>query len=144
MSVWSHRVSELRPPTGLLFIPHVIEYGDPRWKDTDRGKQELRAELVPVAFCPPQIPHGLARALNRGLCGKRTATNCLSYGTTACSLPIRIFNLCGNYLFIIEKYASLREYRYWSRRIRDKMTSLRSDVLQRTQSFKKRREVLGQ
>jgi hypothetical protein len=28
---WDH-VSELRPPTGLLFIPHMIhEYGEPRW-----------------------------------------------------------------------------------------------------------------
>jgi hypothetical protein len=32
-------VSELRPPTGLLFITQEIyEYGEPRWKDSDRIK----------------------------------------------------------------------------------------------------------
>jgi hypothetical protein len=32
-------VSELRPPTGLLFIIHMkYEYREPRWNDTDREK----------------------------------------------------------------------------------------------------------
>jgi hypothetical protein len=32
-------VSELRPPTGLLFTPHAIYVcGEPRWNYTDRGK----------------------------------------------------------------------------------------------------------
>jgi hypothetical protein len=31
-------VSELRPPTGILFIPQIMsEYGEPRCNDTDGG-----------------------------------------------------------------------------------------------------------
>jgi hypothetical protein len=35
-------VSELRPPTGLLFIPH----GEPWWNDIDKEK---------LLICPPEI-----------------------------------------------------------------------------------------
>jgi hypothetical protein len=36
-------VSELWPPTSLLFILHVIhEHGEPRWKDIDRIPSEGR------------------------------------------------------------------------------------------------------
>jgi hypothetical protein len=39
MSMGRDHVSELRPPTGLLFIPQVIyEHGEPWWNDNDRGK----------------------------------------------------------------------------------------------------------
>jgi hypothetical protein len=42
---WDY-VSELRPPTGLLFIPQVIyEYGEPRWNDMDSGKLNNPPEL---------------------------------------------------------------------------------------------------
>jgi hypothetical protein len=35
---WDY-ISELQPPTGLLFIPQVIyEYREPQWNDIDRGK----------------------------------------------------------------------------------------------------------
>jgi hypothetical protein len=35
---WDY-VSELRPPTSLLFIPQVIyEHGELRWNDVGRGK----------------------------------------------------------------------------------------------------------
>jgi hypothetical protein len=38
MSMELHYVSELRPPTGLFFNPHVTyEYGEP-WQNIDRGK----------------------------------------------------------------------------------------------------------
>jgi hypothetical protein len=41
---WDY-VSELRPPTDLLFIPQVMyEYGEPRWNDTDRGKPKNSEE----------------------------------------------------------------------------------------------------
>jgi hypothetical protein len=34
-------VSELRPPTGLLFVPQMIyEYGEPRWGDIEREKSK--------------------------------------------------------------------------------------------------------
>jgi hypothetical protein len=52
-----------------------------------QGKtEELREKPVPVPLCPPQIPHGLNRALNPGLCGERPATNDLSHGTAHTSL----------------------------------------------------------
>jgi hypothetical protein len=64
MSMGWDYVSELRPATGLLFIPQIIyEYGEPRWNDTDRGKpKNSREKPVPVPLCPPQIPHGLTQA----------------------------------------------------------------------------------
>jgi hypothetical protein len=48
---------------GLLFIPQVIyEYGEPRWYDTNMKTEKLGENPVPVAPCPPQIPHGLTWA----------------------------------------------------------------------------------
>jgi hypothetical protein len=39
MSVWWDYVSELRSPTGILFIPQVIyEYGERWWNSVDRWK----------------------------------------------------------------------------------------------------------
>jgi hypothetical protein len=36
-------VSELLPPTGLLFVLQVIhEHGEQRWSDIDRGKLLIR------------------------------------------------------------------------------------------------------
>jgi hypothetical protein len=38
-------VSELQPPTGLLFIHHMIhEHGEPRWNDIDRVNRRTRKE----------------------------------------------------------------------------------------------------
>jgi hypothetical protein len=43
MSIGLDHVSELRPPTGLLFIPHMIyKYGGLQWNDIDRETQKLR------------------------------------------------------------------------------------------------------
>jgi hypothetical protein len=37
---WDY-VSELQPPTSLLFIPQIIyEYGEPRWNHVDRRKSK--------------------------------------------------------------------------------------------------------
>jgi hypothetical protein len=48
MSMGRDYVSELRPPTGLLFIPQIIyEYEQPRWNDTDRGKPKNSEETLP-------------------------------------------------------------------------------------------------
>jgi hypothetical protein len=42
MSMGWDYVSELRPPTGLLFVPQVIyEYGEPRWNEIDRRKLQI-------------------------------------------------------------------------------------------------------
>jgi hypothetical protein len=39
MLMRSGYISELRSPSGLLFIPQMIyTYGEPRWNDTDRRK----------------------------------------------------------------------------------------------------------
>jgi hypothetical protein len=38
-----HDVSELRPPTGLLFIPQVTDdHGQPWWNDINTGKLLIR------------------------------------------------------------------------------------------------------
>jgi hypothetical protein len=43
MSMGWDYVSELRPPTGLLFIPHVTyERGQPWWNDIDSGRLLIR------------------------------------------------------------------------------------------------------
>jgi hypothetical protein len=48
MSMVFDYVSELRSPTGLLFIPYVIcEYGEPWLNGFDRGKLLIR----PPDFC---------------------------------------------------------------------------------------------
>jgi hypothetical protein len=45
MSMGQDYVSELRPPTGLLFIPQVIyEHGEPWWNDISRGKLLIRPQ----------------------------------------------------------------------------------------------------
>jgi hypothetical protein len=48
MSIRSDYVSELPPPTGILFTPYVIhEYGAPWWNDdVDRGKLLTRPPEV--------------------------------------------------------------------------------------------------
>jgi hypothetical protein len=66
MSMWWDDVSELRPPTGLLFIPQLIyEYGEPRWNDTDRGNRRTRRKPVTVQLCPQHISHGPTMARTR-------------------------------------------------------------------------------
>jgi hypothetical protein len=41
-------VSELRPPTSILFIPKAIhEYGESRWNDIDRGKLKNSKKNLP-------------------------------------------------------------------------------------------------
>jgi hypothetical protein len=58
-------------------FPTWYEFGERRWNDTDRGKTEkLEEKPVPVPLCPPQIPHGLTRALTRASAvrGRRLTT----------------------------------------------------------------------
>jgi hypothetical protein len=46
MPMWWDYVSELRPPTSLLFISRVIhEYEETWWNDVDRGKLIRPLEL---------------------------------------------------------------------------------------------------
>jgi hypothetical protein len=49
-------VSELRPQTGLLFIPQVInERGEAWWNDVDRGRHLMR---------PPELSgHPISRVI---------------------------------------------------------------------------------
>jgi hypothetical protein len=47
MSIERDNVSELQPPTGLLFIPQFIyKYGEPQWNDIDRGKTKNSEEKI--------------------------------------------------------------------------------------------------
>jgi hypothetical protein len=44
-------VSEERPATGVLFIPQMIyEYGEPRWKNGDRGNRRTQREIRPSVW----------------------------------------------------------------------------------------------
>jgi hypothetical protein len=54
---WDY-VSELRPPTGLLFTSRWYMSMEPWWHDAG----DLGEKPVPVPLCPPQIAHGLTRA----------------------------------------------------------------------------------
>jgi hypothetical protein len=76
MSTRRDYVSELRPLTGLLFIPEMIyDSGEPWWNDTDRGKpKNSEKKPFPVPLCPPQIPHGLMPGANPGIRDGRPAT----------------------------------------------------------------------
>jgi hypothetical protein len=41
------RLSELRPPTDLLFIPQIIyESGEPRWIDDVKGKPKNSEKIL--------------------------------------------------------------------------------------------------
>jgi hypothetical protein len=82
MSMGLDYVSELRPPTGLLFIPHAIyEYGDPRWNDIDSGKQRNSGKTCSIAIFSNAYPTCTELAANSGLRIERPAAKFLSYGT---------------------------------------------------------------
>jgi hypothetical protein len=62
---WDY-VSELPPPTGIVFIPEVIyDWGGPRWNGIDRENSRNRRKPVPVSLCPKLIPRGQTRARTR-------------------------------------------------------------------------------
>jgi hypothetical protein len=66
MSMGRDYASELRPPTGLLFIPQVIyEYGEPRCNDINRENRKISEKIAPLTFRSPQIPYGVSRARTR-------------------------------------------------------------------------------
>jgi hypothetical protein len=54
-------VSELRPKTGLFFMPQMTyEYGEPLWNDTDRKNLTIRGETCPrttLSTKNPTFPH---------------------------------------------------------------------------------------
>jgi hypothetical protein len=55
MSMGSDYVSELRPPTVLLFIPQVInEHGEPWWNDVDGGRLLIRPLERSLAIQPAE------------------------------------------------------------------------------------------
>jgi len=64
---WDY-VCELRPLTGLLFIPQMLcVCAEPRWNDIDRvDPKNLEQKSVSVPFCTPQIRHGLSRGCEPG------------------------------------------------------------------------------
>jgi hypothetical protein len=70
--------------TKLLFIPHMIIWV---WRAMVKwywqGKaEELREKLVPVPFCPPQIPHQVTQVLTQASAVRdQPATNHLSHIT---------------------------------------------------------------
>jgi hypothetical protein len=73
---------ELRPPTGIMFIPRFIcEYGGSQLNDIDRGKQRPRRKACPNATMSTTNYTRADPQANPGLRCERPATNRLSYGT---------------------------------------------------------------
>jgi hypothetical protein len=66
---WDY-VSELRPLTGLLFIPRIIyKYVEPRWNDTDRRRPNTVKNLSHYHF----VHHKFHTDANKFLRGERPA-----------------------------------------------------------------------
>jgi hypothetical protein len=64
--------SELRTPTGLLFIPQVTyEYGEPRWNDTDREQLKSPKETCSSDNVSTTNPIRTDSSANLGLRGER-------------------------------------------------------------------------
>jgi hypothetical protein len=79
MSMGPDDVSELRPPTQLLFIPQVIyEYGQPRWNDTGKGNRR-----TPRKTCLSATFSTINPTPNAGLRGERLVSNRLSHDTAS-------------------------------------------------------------
>jgi hypothetical protein len=77
ISMWWYYVTDMRPPTGLLFAPQIVhEYGEQRWNYTDRENWRTRRKRVPVTLCPPQIPRRVVwvRTRTSAMRGQRLIT----------------------------------------------------------------------
>jgi hypothetical protein len=83
MSVGRDYVSELRPPTGLLFIPQVIyEYGEPRCNAINRENRKISEKIATlnISFTTNRIWRD--PGANPGLYSDRPATNRVSHAMT--------------------------------------------------------------
>jgi hypothetical protein len=61
--------------------PNPHECGEPRWNDTDKGKQnKSERKPDPMSLCPPQIPRGLTWAKTRASAVRVRRLYRLSYG----------------------------------------------------------------
>jgi hypothetical protein len=86
MTIGLHYVSELRHPTGLLFIPQTIyEYGEPQLNDTD-GKTPKKTCLN--ATLPTTNPTWTKLRSKPGLSGERPATNRLSHNMAQSNITL--------------------------------------------------------
>jgi hypothetical protein len=81
MSIGRGCVSELRPPTGLLFIAQVIYECEKPWcNDINNGEPKTSEKnLYHCHF----VKHKYHPGANPGLRGERPATNGLSHGTAS-------------------------------------------------------------
>jgi hypothetical protein len=79
---WGETVSELRPPTILLLIPHVTyEYGELRWDDIGRENRRTRNKTCPSATLSTANPTCTDSGANPGFCDEMPATDRLSHAT---------------------------------------------------------------
>jgi hypothetical protein len=82
MSMGWDYVSELRPSTGLLFIPKMIhEYGESWRNDTDRKKQNNSEKSCSSNTLSKTNPIRIDQGATPGLRCERPATNRLSHCT---------------------------------------------------------------
>jgi hypothetical protein len=91
MSVGLDNVSELWPPTGLLFIPQIINgQGEPRWNDIDRVKWKNSEKNLSQCTLSTTNPMWTNWATDPGPCRERLAANhmihCMEYGILTCIL----------------------------------------------------------
>jgi hypothetical protein len=99
-------VSELRPPTGLLFIRaddihiYIYKYGERRSKDdTDKGNGRTRRKPCLSATLSTTNPTWTDQVANPGLRGERPATNRLSHATAPINLTFHLLHI-ENSLFL--------------------------------------------
>jgi hypothetical protein len=72
---WDY-VSELRPPTGLFFMPQMInEFGELRWKDIDMGNRRAWRKPFTSATLSITNPTWTNPGANPGLRGEGQATS---------------------------------------------------------------------
>jgi hypothetical protein len=75
-------VSEMGPPTGLLFIPQkTYEYGGPQWNHNDMGKSKILEKNCPSVTSSTKNPTWTDLGANPGHRGERPATNSLTHDT---------------------------------------------------------------
>jgi hypothetical protein len=80
-------VSELRPPMGLLFIPHMMyENGVPQWNNIDGGNRRTRRKTCPSTTSSNANPTWTDPGANPGFHVKRLAIKHLSHGTAQSSM----------------------------------------------------------
>jgi hypothetical protein len=94
MSLGWDYVTELRPPTGPIFILQVTyESAEPQWNYTDREKPKNSKRTCPSVTVSATYTTWSQPGANPGLRGKRPATNRLSHRTVFRNVQITFLKI---------------------------------------------------